>query len=119
MRVVFGAGEANIRIGYRAIAPGVLQEDDLFRLRTFPVEHRRTEAFGFSFEEKPRRPFLPERAEALGVPAGPIRRELVNGQAVTLADGRIIQPGRRAGRGGQGPAAGLHRRRGAGGQPGG
>ena len=43
-------------------------------------------------EEKPRRPFLPERAEALGVPAGPIRRDLVNGRAVTLADGRTIQP---------------------------
>ena len=92
MRVVFGAGEANIRIAYRTVTPGVLQDDDLFRLRAFPVEHRRTEAFGFSFEEKPRRPFLPERAEALGVPAGPIRRDLVNGRAVTLADGRTIQP---------------------------
>ena len=92
MRVVFGAGEANIRIAYRTVTPGVLQDDELFRLRAFPVEHRRTEAFGYSFEEKPRRPFLPERAEALGVPAGPIRRELVNGRAVTLADGRTIQP---------------------------
>jgi ribonuclease Z len=92
MRVVFGAGEANIRIAYRAIASGVLQDDNLFRLRAFPVEHRRTEAFGFSFEEKPRRPFLPERAEALGVPAGPIRRDLVNGRPVTLPDGRTIQP---------------------------
>ena len=92
MRVVFGAGEANIRIAYRTVTPGVLQDDELFRLRAFPVEHRRTEAFGYSFEEKPRRPFLPERAEALGVPAGPIRRDLVNGRAVTLADGRTIQP---------------------------
>ena len=92
MRVVFGAGEANIRIAYRTVTPGALQDDELFRLRAFPVEHRRTEAFGYSFEEKPRRPFLPERAEALGVPAGPIRRELVNGRAVTLADGRTILP---------------------------
>lgn len=92
MRVVFGAGEANVRIGYRAISPGVLQEDELFCLRTFPVEHRRTEAFGYRFEEKPRRPFLPERAETLGVPAGPIRRDLVNGKAVTLPDGRVVCP---------------------------
>ena len=55
MRVVFGAGEANIRIAYRTVTPGVLQDDELFRLRAFPVEHRRTEAFGYSFEEKPRR----------------------------------------------------------------
>ncbi len=92
MRVVFGAAEAKVNIVYRVIEPGVLLEDDAFRLSAFPVEHRRTEALGYSFEEKARRPFLPERAAALGVPAGPIRRELVAGHAVTLADGRTIQP---------------------------
>lgn len=92
MRVVFGSGEANLRVRYHIISPGVLMEDDLFRLRAFAVEHRKTEAFGFSFEEKPRRPFLPEKAEALGVPAGPIRRDLVNGRTVTLADGRVVTP---------------------------
>lgn len=92
MRVVFGAAEATINIAYRPIRAGILQEDDLFCLRAFPVEHRHTEAFGYSFEEKARRPFLAERAEALGVPFGPIRRDLVAGQAVTLADGRVIQP---------------------------
>jgi ribonuclease Z len=92
MRVVFGAAETKINIAYRAITPGILLEDELFRLCAFPVEHRRAEAFGFSFEEKARRPFLPERAEALGVPAGPIRRELVAGRAVTLADGRTVRP---------------------------
>jgi ribonuclease Z len=92
MRVVFGTGEAALRIGYHVITPGVLLEDDIFRLRAFPVEHRRAEAFGFSFEEKSRRPFLAEKAEALGVPAGPIRRDLVNGLTVTLAGGRVVQP---------------------------
>jgi ribonuclease Z len=92
MRVVFGAGEARINMGYHPIAPGVLLEDDVFRLRVFSVEHRSTEAFGFSFEEKERRPFLAEKAEALGVPSGPIRRDLVSGRAVTLPDGRTIQP---------------------------
>lgn len=92
MRVVFGAAETKVNIAYRAIQPGTLIEDDIFRLSAFPVEHRRTEALGYSFEEKARRPFLPERAEALGVPAGPIRRELVAGRAVTLPDGRQIRP---------------------------
>lgn len=92
MRVVFGAAEAKINIAYHTVKPGLLQEDDIFRLRAFPVEHRRTEAFGYAFEEKPRRPFLPEQAEALGVPFGPIRRELVAGNTVTLSDGRIIGP---------------------------
>lgn len=92
MRVVFGPAEAKVNIAYRAIEPGTLLEDELFRLRAFPVEHRRTEAFGYSFEEKARRPFLPERAEVLGVPFGPIRRDLVAGNPVTLPDGRVILP---------------------------
>jgi ribonuclease Z len=92
MRVVFGAGEAHLHVGYHAISPGVLLEDKAFQLRAFQVEHRRTETFGFSFEERSRRPFLAEKAEALGVPAGPIRRDLVEGRAITLADGRVVGP---------------------------
>ena len=92
MRVVFGAGELRMRMGYHVIAAGVLMEDDVFRLRVFQVEHRGAEAFGFTFEEKARRPFLAEKAEALGVPAGPIRRDLVAGRPVTLAYGLTIRP---------------------------
>jgi len=92
MRVVFGTGEAGLHVGYHAITPGILLEDRAFVLRVFPVEHRKTEAFGFSFEEKPRRPFLAEKAELLGVPAGPIRRDLVDGRIVTLPSGRVIGP---------------------------
>jgi ribonuclease Z len=58
----------------------------------FSVLHRGTGCFGFVFQEKSKRPFLVERAEKLGVPVGPERRRLVAGEAVTLADGRTIQP---------------------------
>jgi ribonuclease Z len=92
MHVVFGSGDPHLRIGYHIITPGILLEDDYFRVRAFPVEHRGAEAFGFSFEEKSRRPFLPERAAALGVPVGPIRRDLVAGQRVRLPDGRVVEP---------------------------
>jgi ribonuclease Z len=92
MRVVFGTGEAGLRVGYHTITPGILLEDRTFLLRVFPVEHRKTEAFGYSFEEKPRRPFLAEKAELLGVPAGPIRRDLVDGRTVTLPSGQVIGP---------------------------
>jgi ribonuclease Z len=74
------------------IRPGVLLEDDDFALSAFPVSHRGADCFGFLFREKPRRPFLNDVAEALGVPRGPVRRELVNGYKVTLADGRVIHP---------------------------
>lgn len=74
------------------IHPGVLLESDEFEVRAFPVRHRGSGCLGYRFEEKPRRPFLPEKAEALGVPAGPIRRDLVNGQTVTLENGKVIKP---------------------------
>jgi ribonuclease Z len=35
---------------------------------------------------------LVEKAEAQGVPAGPDRRALVEGQPVTLTDGRVVYP---------------------------
>ncbi|HRJ75582.1 MAG TPA: ribonuclease Z, partial [Anaerolineales bacterium] len=58
----------------------------------FPVFHRGPDSLGYVFEEKARRPFLAEKADALGVPFGPERRDLVNGKAITLPDGKRITP---------------------------
>ncbi|MGD2048494.1 MAG: MBL fold metallo-hydrolase, partial [Chloroflexota bacterium] len=69
--------------------PGdVIVEDDKFCLSAFPVSHRGPDCFGFLFQEKPRRPFLADKAEQLGVPFGPERTTLVKGDPVTLSDGR-------------------------------
>lgn len=76
----------------KEIKPGLLLEDRSFQLTAFPVQHRGAPAFGFAFEEKSHRPFLVERAEALGLPAGPIRKQLVAGETVTLPDGRKVGP---------------------------
>lgn len=76
----------------KEIKPGILLEDDSFSLTAFQVEHRGSDSYGFAFTEKSHRPFLVERATALGVPAGPIRRDLVAGATVTLADGRQVGP---------------------------
>ena len=54
------------------------------------MTHRGSDCFGFLFQEKPRRPFLNDVAEELGVPRGPGRRQLVNGQSLALPDGRVI-----------------------------
>lgn len=74
------------------IEAGTLLEKDGFRLSAFPVSHRGPGVFGFAFEEPARRPFLAEKAEALGVPPGPLRRDLVAGRAVVLPDGRRVSP---------------------------
>jgi ribonuclease Z len=92
MGVVFGRFRPPIRLGLTDLKPGVVMEDDTFRLLAFPVTHRGPGNFGFTFQEKDRRPFLAEKAEAMGVPAGPERARLVKGQPVTLPDGRTVHP---------------------------
>ena len=92
MRVVFGPNRPPFRLILTDLSPGVVHEDDATQVVAFPVTHRGPGNFGFAFQEKARRPFLVEQAEALGVPAGPERALLVRGQAVTLADGRRVSP---------------------------
>jgi ribonuclease Z len=74
------------------ISPGLILDEDNFTVTAFPVWHRGPDCFGYLFEEKTRRPFLPEKADKLDIPPGPWRRELVNGKSITLPDGRLIHP---------------------------
>ncbi|MBN2554862.1 MAG: ribonuclease Z [Anaerolineales bacterium] len=90
--VVLRGARPPININLNIIEPGTLVEDEHFKLTAFPVVHRGPDCFGFVFEEKSRRPFLPEKADELNIPVGPIRRDLVQGMAVTLPDGRSISP---------------------------
>ncbi len=90
--VVLRGATPPMRLLYREIGPGVLFETDGFSVTAFPVTHRGPDCLGYLFEEKARRPFLPDRATELGVPFGPERSLLVDGQSITLADGRIISP---------------------------
>ena len=74
------------------IKPGVIFETDDFTVTAFPVTHRGPDCLGYAFEGKARRPFLSEKADALGVPFGPERSKLVAGEAITLADGKRVSP---------------------------
>ena len=74
------------------VQPGVLFEADDFSVSAFPVDHRGPDCFGYQFEERARRPFLPKEAEKLQIPPGPWRRDLVAGQSIQLPDGRTIDP---------------------------
>jgi ribonuclease Z len=77
---------------FNEIKSGVFFEAEDFTVSAFPVSHRGPDCLGFLFEERGHRPFLPEKADALGIPAGPWRRDLVKGMVVTLPDGRVISP---------------------------
>lgn len=90
--VVLRGAKPAIEIQLRPLEPGPLLEDDELRVTAFQVQHRGPDSFGFAFEEPGRRPFSPQRAQDLGVPEGPVRRDLVAGRSIRLEDGRIIEP---------------------------
>lgn len=90
--VVLRNTPAPMTINLVQIQSGVIIEEDDFNITAFPVFHRGQDCFGFRFQEKSRRAFLPEKAEQLGVPPGPLRRDLVQGSSITLTDGRSIDP---------------------------
>ena len=93
MDVVFGPNQMpKVGVSLNLITPGEIFEAKNFTVKAFPVQHRGEGCYGFTFAEKSRRPFLAQLAEALGVPVGPVRRDLANGQTVTLPDGRVISP---------------------------
>ena len=92
MDVVFGPRRRPRDVELYDVEPGCLLEDETFTLEAFPVVHRGPGCYGYVFAEKPRRPFLAERAESLGVPRGPERARLVRGESITLVDGTVIEP---------------------------
>lgn len=93
MNVVIRGPEPDLALSYVPLEPGPIMSCGELEVVAFPVQHRGSGNFGFLFQEQSRRPFILAKAEALGVPEGPERRELVSGRAVTLADGRVVEPG--------------------------
>jgi ribonuclease Z len=85
-------GARNTPVTLTEIGEGPFFRGEDFEVSAFRVPHRHTDSRGFLFEEKGRRPFLPEKAEALDIPMGPWRKSLVDGETVTLPDGRVIEP---------------------------
>jgi ribonuclease Z len=63
-----------------------------YKLLVFPVAHG-VSSVGYALVEDPRPGrFDPEAAEALGIPEGPARGVLQQGESVTLPDGRVVTP---------------------------
>lgn len=61
-------------------------------ISAWPLTHR-VPSFGYVIEEAPRPGrFHPDRAEALGIPPGPLYGRLQAGHAIVLADGRAVEP---------------------------
>jgi ribonuclease Z len=90
-KVVIRGAKTPFPIDLIPVSEGLIIEEKDMTVHAFPVNHRGPDCFGYIFEEKGKRPFLAEKAEALNIPQGPWRRDLVNGETTTLPDGRSIQ----------------------------
>ena len=88
----WGEGTAPISLDFVPLVEGRIVDAGQFTIDCFPVRHRDTDSFGFSFESQVRRHLLPDRLSALGVPDGPVRKVLAEGTPATLEDGWTIDP---------------------------
>ena len=74
------------------VEEGVVLETPDFTVETRRLNHR-VAAFGYAVQERPRPGrFRLEDAQRLGVPPGPLYGRLQRGEAVTLEDGRRVEP---------------------------
>ena len=90
--VVLRGNQSPMPLRMNEIKPGTFFDADDFTITAFSVTHRGPDCLGYIFEGKARRPFLAERANELGVPFGPERRDLVAGKDIVLPDGRRVTP---------------------------
>ncbi len=75
-----------------AIEAGPIIEIDDIKVSAFEVNHR---GYALGYEilyQRPRGHFIPQLASELGVPKGPLWKDLALGKSVKLDDGRTIRP---------------------------
>jgi ribonuclease Z len=89
---LWGEQRAPIPLELVPLTTGQVFDAGHFTIDCFPVRHRDTDSFGFSFETPARRHVRPDRLAALGVPDGPVRKDLAEGRPVMLNDGRTVDP---------------------------
>ena len=89
---LWGEGRAPISVQFAPLSEGQVIDAGDFTIDCFPVRHRDTDSFGFSFQKRARRHLLSDRLAAFGVPDGPVRGELAAGRSITIEGGRTIDP---------------------------
>ncbi|GAB1422022.1 ribonuclease Z [Anaerolineales bacterium] len=90
--VVFRNQAPITQIHFHEVSEGILFEHKKFIVRAFPVTHRGKGCFAYAFEYKAHRRFLADKADALGVPKGPERGLLSQGESIYLKTGELITP---------------------------
>lgn len=90
--VELGGARFTFSVAVRELPAGEWVDYDGYRIEAFRTPHAR-HSVGFTLVEEERLGrFDPARADALGVPEGPLYGRLHRGEGVTLDDGRTISP---------------------------
>jgi ribonuclease Z len=88
-----GTEKLAFEVRIHELAPGDEVRRDGCRMVSFATDHKITSCgWALVEDDRPGR-FYPEKAAALGVAPGPLFGELQRGRAVTLPDGRRVEPG--------------------------
>ena len=91
--VGFGAERPIFPIEIMELQPGERVERNGYHIIPFGVDHGGPQSFGYALVEEERKGrFNPDRARDLGIPEGPLWGRIHRGIAVTLDDGRTIEP---------------------------
>lgn len=89
----FGSERLAFGLQIRDVTPGDAIPRKEYSIHAFPLEHRGPQSIGYVLAEHERRGrFNPERAAELGIPEGPLWGRIHRGEAITLGDGRVIEP---------------------------
>ncbi|MEX2152476.1 MAG: ribonuclease Z [Gemmatimonadaceae bacterium] len=89
----FGVDRLTFPVEIRELDPDERVKRTDHAIVPFGVEHGPGPALGYTLAEDDRKGrFDPDHARALGIPEGPLWGRIHRGEAVTLADGRTVQP---------------------------
>jgi ribonuclease Z len=77
---------------FHEAGPGTICQTETYTIESLPLNHR-IATYGYTLQERDKPgTFDVARAEALGIPKGPLYGRLQRGQSVSLPDGRTVYP---------------------------
>jgi ribonuclease Z len=89
----FGGERLTYQVEINELTPGEPLKRKDYSIVPYAVDHRGVTAVGYALIEELRRGrFNPDLARELGVPEGPLWGKIHKGEAVTLDDGRVVEP---------------------------
>src|SRR6185437_16039017 len=89
----FGVDRVGFPVEITELAPGQRIARDGYSIIPFPAAHAGELSMGYALVEDDRKGrFDPDVARSLGIPEGPLWGRIHRGEAVTLDDGRVIEP---------------------------